>query len=81
MYMTEELEACRAHTLHRDHDDSGPVGWIRGFTKIGKVIQVNVTYYAEQHLIEIQFTFNDEKRILPMDCDIQRNEERRGRSP
>ena len=46
--------AFREYTLPRDHDDSDPVGWIRGFTKIGLVIRVRATYYSEQYGIEIQ---------------------------
>ena len=45
--------ACREYTLPRDHDDSEPVEWIRGFAKIGPVIQVRVAYYSEQYGIDI----------------------------
>ena len=46
--------ACRKHTLSRDEDVSEPVGWIRGFTKIGPIIQIKGTYCSEQYGMEIQ---------------------------
>ena len=54
MMVWRKTAACREYTLPRDHDDCEPVGWIRGFAMIGPVIQVRVTYYAEQYGIEIQ---------------------------
>ena len=47
-------DGCREYTQPRAHDDSEPVGWIRGFTKIGPVIQVRATNYSDQYGIEIQ---------------------------
>ena len=46
--------ACPDSTLPWDHENSEPVGWIRGHTKIGPVRQVKDTYHSEQFGIEIQ---------------------------
>ena len=39
-------------TLLRDHQDSEPVGWIRGHTRIGPVHQIRVMCCLDQHGIE-----------------------------
>ena len=39
--------ARREHTLHRDDEESVPVGWIRGYTKISPVREVKVTNHLE----------------------------------
>ena len=57
-----ESGACREYTRPRDHDDSKLVAWIRGFTKIGPVIQVRATYYSDQngHAIQVNSMLNNE---------------------
>ena len=48
--------SCREYTLLRDHQDSEPIGWIRGHTRIGPVRQVRVICCLEQYGIEMQVT-------------------------
>ena len=43
MVLEEKTGSCREYTVPRDDQDSEPVGWIRGHTKIGPVLQVRVT--------------------------------------
>ena len=52
----EKTGACKEYTQPRDHENSEPVGWIRGFAKIGSVIQVRATCYLDHCGIEIQVT-------------------------
>ena len=54
MDLEDKLEHAESTHFPCDHDDSEPVGWICGFTKIGPVIQVRVTYSSEHHGIETQ---------------------------
>ena len=44
----------RVCTLPRDHQDSEPVGWISGHTRIGPVLQIRVICRLDQYGIEIQ---------------------------
>ena len=54
MILVMNLEEKLKYTPPRDHDDSEPVGCIRGVTKIGPVIWVKATYYLDQYGIEVQ---------------------------
>ena len=72
--------ACRESSLLRDHDNCEPVGWIKGFAQIGRVIQVRATCYLDQYGIEIQEPFMLRNGSL-RDCDIQRPNPLRGWSP
>ena len=49
-----KTQACREYTSLRDHQDSEPVAWIGGHTKIGPVLQVKVICCLDQYGIEIQ---------------------------
>ena len=46
--------SCREFKLPRDDQDSEPIGWIRGHTRIGPVRQVRVTCCLDQHGIDFQ---------------------------
>ena len=47
--------SCREYTLTRDHQDSEPIGWICGHTRIGPVRQVRVLCCFDQYGIEIRY--------------------------
>ena len=49
-----KTRSCREYTLLRDHQDSEPIGWIRGDTKIGPTRQVKVICCLDQYGFEIQ---------------------------
>ena len=46
--------ACREYTLPRDEDSSEPKGWIRGYTKIGPVLDVTTCCLQGKYGVEIR---------------------------
>ena len=54
MMVLEERQDHAEYTLPRDDQDSEPLGWIRGHTKIGPVRRVRVTCCLDQYGMEIQ---------------------------
>ena len=46
--------ACREYTLPRDENLSEPIGWIRGNTKIGPVLEVTTSYLQGIYGVEIR---------------------------
>ena len=46
--------ACREYTLPRDEKSSDPKGWIRGNTKIGRVLEVTTCYLQGKYGVEIR---------------------------
>ena len=62
-FMTKDTEefsqftksvACRKYTLPRDEKSSDPKGWIRGNTKIGRVLEVTTSYLQGKYGVEIR---------------------------
>ena len=62
-FMTKDTEefsqftdsvACREYTLPRDENSSEPIGWIRGNTKIGPVLEVTTSYPQGKYGVEIR---------------------------
>ena len=49
-----ESVACREYTLPRDEKSSDPIGWIRGNTKIGPVLEVTNSYLQCEYGVEIR---------------------------
>ena len=45
--------ACREYTLPRDEDASEPIGWIRGNTKVGPVLEVTTCCLHGKYGVEI----------------------------
>ena len=52
--MDLEVRQGHAESLPRDHQDSEPVGWVSGHTRIGPVLHVKVVCCLDQYGIEIQ---------------------------
>ena len=62
-FMTKDTEefsqftdsvACREYTLPRDEETSEPIGWIRGNTKIGPVLEVTTCCQQGKYGVEIR---------------------------
>ena len=44
--------ACREYTLPRDENSSDPIGWIRGNTKIGPVLEVTTSFLQGKYGVD-----------------------------
>ena len=62
-FMTKDTEefpqfaepvTCRAYTLPRDENSSDPKVWIRGNTKIGRVLEATTSYLQGKHGVDIR---------------------------
>ena len=47
-----EPVTCREYTLPRDEKSTDPKGWIRGYTKIGPVLEVTTSYLQGKYGVE-----------------------------
>ena len=49
-----EPVTCREHTLPRDEESTDPKGWIRGNSRIGRVLEVTTSYLQGKYGVEIR---------------------------